>query len=314
MQLRHLVVLERVVGKVLRAVGEHHAIDLGVRPFADQGDVLVDLGQPAAQCADGPLQRGVAADERLVMGEVPDARAPILQVHVAQPCAGADEDFHRAAVQPGRRRIDAGGLGQHRGLAPSSSTIKAWPKSLCPGESDENMCSGCSSIDHALGHVEQHAAGPAGGVQSRELVVIGIDGAGEQIRLDLLAMLPHKLVQAAEEHASRGQFGIERGSRRPAIQGRGLPGQIDAGGKQCAWIAHRPPSRRFRQPAPPSGSGNFSKWKRRTSVRRHSSWRGPAGKSCGMGSSRKAFQALRRRSVSHAAPAARRETTRKRLG
>ena len=42
-------------------------------PAADQGHVLVDLGQPAAQGADGPLQRGVAVDQRLLMGEVPDA-------------------------------------------------------------------------------------------------------------------------------------------------------------------------------------------------------------------------------------------------
>ena len=70
------MVLQRVIGDVLLAFGEQHAVDLAFGPAADELDVLVDLRQPAADGGDRPLQRGVAADDRLLMGEVPDADAP----------------------------------------------------------------------------------------------------------------------------------------------------------------------------------------------------------------------------------------------
>ena len=54
--VRGLVVLQRVIRKVLLAFGEHDAVDLGVGVVAGQGDVLIHLGQPAAEGADRPLQ------------------------------------------------------------------------------------------------------------------------------------------------------------------------------------------------------------------------------------------------------------------
>ena len=149
--MRRLVVLQRVVGEVLLALGEHHAVDLHVGAGPDQGHVLVHLGQPAAQRADGPLQRGVLPDQRPLVGEVPDAGAPVLQVDVAEPGPRADVDFDRPAVQA--RRPSASALAVSASTvasAPSSSTISAWPKSTPPGESAESMCSG-RSITTPLG-------------------------------------------------------------------------------------------------------------------------------------------------------------------
>ena len=53
--------LQRVVGQVLLALGEQHAVHLTAAAFAQQADVLVHLGQPAAQRRNGPLQRRVSA-------------------------------------------------------------------------------------------------------------------------------------------------------------------------------------------------------------------------------------------------------------
>ena len=74
--MRRLVMLQRVVRQVLLPLGEHDAVDLGQGVLASEGDVLVDFRQPAAEGADGPLQPRIAIDERLLMGEVPDAASP----------------------------------------------------------------------------------------------------------------------------------------------------------------------------------------------------------------------------------------------
>ena len=66
-----MVVLVGVVAEVLLALREHHAVDLGGRVLAGEGDALVDLRQPGAEGADGPLQLGFLADGRLLVGEVP---------------------------------------------------------------------------------------------------------------------------------------------------------------------------------------------------------------------------------------------------
>ena len=111
--MRRLVVLQGVVGEVLAALGEHHAVDLHVRARADQGHVLVDLRQAAAQRADGPLERGVAADQCPLMGKMPNAGPPVLQVDVAQAGPGADVDFDRPAMQAaGDSPSGLAGLGQ----------------------------------------------------------------------------------------------------------------------------------------------------------------------------------------------------------
>ena len=107
-----MVALQRVVGKMLSAFGEHYAVDLYVCAGPDKRHVLVDLGQAAAQGADGPLQGRILVDQRPLMGKVPDARAPVLEVDVAEFRPRADVDFDGPAVQTGGRGIQAGRLGQ----------------------------------------------------------------------------------------------------------------------------------------------------------------------------------------------------------
>ena len=76
------MVLQRVIGKMLLAFGEHDAVDLGLGVLAGQRDVLIDFGQPAAERTDGPLQPSGTFDQRLLMGKVPHAGAPVLQIHI----------------------------------------------------------------------------------------------------------------------------------------------------------------------------------------------------------------------------------------
>ena len=117
--------LQGVIGEVLAAVGEHDAVDLGLGPGADQRHVLIDLGQAASQGADGPLQRGVAAEQGLLMGEMPHAHAPVLQIDVLQPGFRPQQQFDGPAVQPGS--ADASTLAVSASSvasAPSSSTTR----------------------------------------------------------------------------------------------------------------------------------------------------------------------------------------------
>ena len=92
------MMLERVVGEVLLAFGENDAVDLAVGIFAGQRDMLIDFGEAAAKGPDGPLELTGGFDDGFLMGEMPDAGAPVLQVHVAELGAGADDELDGAAV------------------------------------------------------------------------------------------------------------------------------------------------------------------------------------------------------------------------
>ena len=146
------MVLQRVIRKVLLPFCKHHPIDLGGRPSADQGYMLIDFGQPAAESANRPLQAGIAIDQRLLMSEMPDSAAPVLQVHVAQSGARSNEQFNRSAVQP--RTISPCRLRQERGLGSfledHQRVIQIDRSARQSGENVQRL------IDrHALGHIEQ---------------------------------------------------------------------------------------------------------------------------------------------------------------
>ena len=105
--------------------------------------MLIDFGQPAAQGADRPLQRGVATDQGVLMGEVPDAGAPVLQIDVAQPRAPAPTSSSIApqcspAAAASLLAVSASSVAS----APSSSTTSERPRSTPPAPSAEKMCSG----------------------------------------------------------------------------------------------------------------------------------------------------------------------------
>ncbi len=113
------VVLAGEVGQVLLAGGEHHAVDLGVGPLPGQGDLLVDLRQPGAEAADGPLDRGIGADQGPLAAEVPGRGVPVLEVDEPELRPPADEQLDRPGVQGrGVAPADAGGLADEGGLGP----------------------------------------------------------------------------------------------------------------------------------------------------------------------------------------------------
>ena len=118
--------------------------------------------------------RGVAAEQGLLMGEMPDARAPVLQIDVLQPRFRPQQQFDGPAVQPGGGQIHAGGLGQQRGLRASSSTTRRASQVDAAAARAGKDVKG--PIDgHPRGNVEQSAAAPAGRLQGGELVVAGRD-------------------------------------------------------------------------------------------------------------------------------------------
>ena len=128
------VVLPGEVGQVLAAGGEHDAVDLGLGPLPGEGDLLVDLGQPRAQAADGPLERGVAADDRALPAEVPGRLVPVLDVDQPEPRALRQEDLESADVQRRGFASARGPLVSRTSVAsaPSSSTTRVWLRSTRP--------------------------------------------------------------------------------------------------------------------------------------------------------------------------------------
>ena len=130
---RH-VVLPGEVGEMLAAGGEHDAVDLGLGPLPGEGDLLVDLGEPRPEPADGPLQRGVAADDGPLAAEVPGRVVPVLDVDEPEPGSLRQEDLERADVQ--RRGVSPPPcpLASRTSVAsaPSSSTTSVWLMSTRP--------------------------------------------------------------------------------------------------------------------------------------------------------------------------------------
>ena len=213
--------LQRVVRQMLPAFGEHHAVDLRSAPRADQRHVLIDLGQPCAERADGPLQAAVALDEAFLMGKMPDAVSPVLQIHVTQqrpaPTSSSMPPQCRAESAPCRRHAGPPAVSDRPSLRPRLPA----PPGCDPDRRHEPLKRRervKRPIDHhAARHVEQRAAGPAGGVQRGEFVVVRIHRP-EQMRLHQLAMLGHKRVETAEQHAASGPFRFQLGRHDAAVE------------------------------------------------------------------------------------------------
>ena len=105
------MVLEGVVDEVLAALGEHHAVHLGRRVATRERDILGNLREPASERAKGPLEPAARVHNRLLAGEVPDARVPVLQVHHPQEGTLTDDDLGAPAMEAadGSGRTAAGG-------------------------------------------------------------------------------------------------------------------------------------------------------------------------------------------------------------
>ena len=149
------------IGEMLLAGGEHDPVDLGIGPLPDQRDFLVDLGEPGAQAAHGPLDRGVRSDQGPLPAEVPGRGVPVLDVDELELRPLAHEQLDR----PGMERGDfpsghAGGLADERGLGAFLEDDKQVVEVHAPGvrQADEAEQRGLD-LD-APRHVEQRAARP----------------------------------------------------------------------------------------------------------------------------------------------------------
>ena len=130
--------------------------------------MLIHLGQPAAEGGDRPLQRRVAADERLLMGEVPDPVAPVLQVDVPQPGAGPTRISIAPQCKPSVFRTAAGRFGQQRRLGAFFEDHQRVAQiDAAVGQGREEYAAARRSTT-PRGTYSSVPAGPAGRVQSGE--------------------------------------------------------------------------------------------------------------------------------------------------
>ncbi len=74
--VRGLMVLERVIGKVLLAFGEHDAVDLSMGVFASEGDVLIHFGEAACRGRRWSIAVGRRLRQRLFDGRSARRRVP----------------------------------------------------------------------------------------------------------------------------------------------------------------------------------------------------------------------------------------------
>jgi hypothetical protein len=99
-----VVLLERVVVEVLRAVGEVRARDTRRRALSREVVVDADLPAPRAEAAGDPVELGILADCRPVCGEVPRVLREVLERYVLELRALVDEELDRAVRVAARTR------------------------------------------------------------------------------------------------------------------------------------------------------------------------------------------------------------------
>ena len=68
-------------------------------PGAGQRDLLIDLGQPRSQTADGPLDRGIGGDESPLAAEMPGGVVPVLDVDELELGTLTDEQLDGSRMQ-----------------------------------------------------------------------------------------------------------------------------------------------------------------------------------------------------------------------
>ena len=120
-------------------------------------------------------KRALAADVGLLMGEVPDLVAPVLQVDVPQPGARLDDQLDRAAVQAAAVGLDAGrfatAASPRRLLRGSPASCS---RSTPPSVSADSECSG-SSIGTPCGTYSSVPPDQQAAFSAENLSLNGID-------------------------------------------------------------------------------------------------------------------------------------------
>ena len=249
------VILPGEVGQVLAAGREHDAVDLGIGPRPGQHDLLVDLGQPRAQAADGPLQRGIAADHGPLPAEVPGGVVPVLDVDQPEPCAPAPGRPPGARVERRRPPPPRPAVSRTRvASAPSSSTTRVWLRSTLPALRQADQAEQRGLDLHPLGHVEQRPARPERRVQRREEVVARGNGLGQQVSFEELGVILDRAVQVDEDRAAQlrrvglaGQGAVD--VAMPVAYASSRPSNVVEGGEASALGSRRRAARRRRASA-----------------------------------------------------------------
>jgi hypothetical protein len=126
------VMLQCIVDQMLFVPGEQNPVDLTPSPWFDQGDALINLGEPRAHGCHGPLDRSIPADAGSLMVKVPNILPPVLEMDVSQVRVSSLDDFQRTAVESRREGFGARGFVQDGRLGPflerstPPSDIEAW--------------------------------------------------------------------------------------------------------------------------------------------------------------------------------------------
>ena len=143
---------------------------------------MIDLGKPGAQAPDGPLNRGVAADQSPFSAEVPGRRIPVLNVDQSESRALPLNNLQRADMKSGSLASAVGGRLAHQGglcalLEHDQRVAEIDPSFVGQPDQTEQR-----SLDlDSPRHVKQRSAGPERGVEGREDIVRRLHCVGHQI-------------------------------------------------------------------------------------------------------------------------------------
>ena len=173
---------------------------LAVRAGLHQVDGGVLHRQLAAEVAVDPGHHRVALGDGALGDEVVDVVGPVLDGGVAHVGAGLADDLDDRAVERvggvdrGSAALDVvhgrAFVGDDQGALELAHVLGVDPEVGLQGDVDFN----------AGRDVDEGAAGPDGGVERGELVVVGRDHGGE-VLADEFGVLTQRLVGAEEEHA-----------------------------------------------------------------------------------------------------------------
>src|SRR5581483_6713813 len=185
---------------VLPGAGEGDRQDLAVRLGAEQVDGRVLHRELRAQVAVDPLHRRALLGDGALGDQVVDVVRPVLDRRVADVGARLADDLdHRRMQRVGR--VDRGGaaldvvdvgalLGDDQRPLELPHVLRVDPEVGLERHLD---------LD-ARGDVNERAAGPDGGVERRELVVVGRDDRGPVLAHDVLVLAKGR-VHVGEDHA-----------------------------------------------------------------------------------------------------------------
>ena len=188
---------------MLAVVGEGDGDDFAPGAFALQDDAGVFHGEAAADVAVDPLDLGVLHGEAALGDEVEDVGRPVLDGDVLDLGALEGDELDHGGVEGGGGELGGGAalhvgdlgalVGDDEGALELAEVFRVDAEVGLEGHGDL----------HALGDVDEGAAGEDGAVEGGELVVAGGDDLAEPLA-ENLRMLAEGLGGVAEDDALLG--------------------------------------------------------------------------------------------------------------